>query len=175
MMGLIFTLAGIAVFYFLVYRKWDYKNKFTFKTISIYLLLGVTVLSLWIVIGTVADVAEDEQYKMLEHRLSEAEDKARRGDYNWMADSMYLNMDYEEEFEYLWERLTMYSACNRYLIFDAASRAELGEAFEKKAQEYETLLRKTASSPLYEKNVSYGMEFLNKAGLLKTNDPEVLQ
>lgn len=165
MTGVIFMLAGIAAFYLLVYRKWNYSNKFTFKTISVYLLLGVTVIMLWAAVVTVSGVAENEQYKMLERRLTTAEDTARRRDYNWLIDFLRIDKDYEEEFEYLWERVTMYSACNRYLIFEAADRAELGEAYGKKAQEYEELLRKIGENPSYEENVPYGKAFMEKAGL----------
>lgn len=165
MTGVVFVLAGIAAFYFWVYRNWNYKNKFTFKTICVYLLLGVTVLMLWAAVDTVIEVAEDEQYRMLERRLSSVKDTARDEDYNWLADYLQGDSDYEEEFEYLWERLTMYSSCNRYLVFRAAAQAGLGEAFEEKAQEYEMLLREIGENPSYEENVPYGRAFLEKAGL----------
>lgn len=165
MTGVIFMLAGVVAFYLLVYRKWDYKNKFTFKTISVYLLLGVTVIMLWASVITVSEVAENEQYKMQERRLATAENTARRRDYNWLIDFLRADKDYEEEFEYLWERVTMYSACNRYLIFEAADRAGLGETYGKKAQEYEELLRETGGNPLHEENVPYGKAFMEKAGL----------
>ena len=165
MTGVIFMLAGIAAFYLLVYRRWNYSNKFTFKTISVYLLLGVTAIMLWAAVITVSEVAENEQYKMPERRLATAEDTARRRDYIWLIDFLRIDKDYEEEFEYLWERVTMYSACNRYLIFEAADRAGLGETYGKKAQEYEELLRETGGDPLYEENVPYRKAFMEKAGL----------
>ena len=165
MTGVIFMLAGIAAFYLLVYRKWNYSNQFTFKTISFYLLLGVTAIMLWAAVNTVSEVAENEQYKMPERRLATAEDTARRRDYIWLIDFLRIDKDYEEEFEYLWERVTMYSACNRYLIFEAADRAGLGETYGKRAQEYEELLREIGGNPLYEENIPYGKAFMEKAGL----------
>ena len=160
MMIFSFTLAGIAAFYVLVYRHWKYKDKFTFKTISIYILAAATVLNLWGVIVQVADVADSERMKTLAYRLSRVEEISDRGEYVWLADDLGSDMDYEEEFEYLWERVSMYSACNRYLVFDAAAKAGLGEEYKQRADEYKELLFTIGENPEYSENIPYGKGFL---------------
>lgn len=171
MTGFILFLAGITAFYLLVYKKWELKRKFTFKVVSVHLLLGVTLLMIFATVSTITQVAENEQYRMLENRLARAEDTARRRDYYWMADNLQMDMDYEEEFEYLWERLMMYNACNRYLIFNAADQRGLGEAYGEKARDYEQLLREIAENPSYEVNVPYGKEFYRQKEVEKKAFP----
>lgn len=74
---------------------------------------------------------------MLVSRLERAEGTAWRGDYGWLADYMNLDKDYEKDFEYLWERLYMYTGSRRCIIFDAARDAGLGEVYDRKAAEWE--------------------------------------
>lgn len=57
-------------------RRWDYKKKFTCKTVLIYLSLVCTVFWAWFTVVTVVDVVETEQYKMLASRLERAEGNA---------------------------------------------------------------------------------------------------
>ena len=165
MIGLIIFIALVAIFYFHVYRKWDYKKKFTCKTVLIYLSLMCTVLWASFLITTIADVVESEQDKMLVSRLERAQGSAWRGDYGWLADHMDLDGDYEEEFEYLWERLYMYNASRRYIIFQASSKAGLGEEYDEYAAMWEERLLKVCMQPEYEENIPYGQMFLEQAGI----------
>ncbi len=165
MIGLIIFIALVAMFYFHIYRKWDYKKKFTCKTIFIYFSLVCTVFWASFLIKTIADVVESEQYKMLASRLERAQGCAWRGDYGWLADHMDLDRSYEDEFEYLWERLYMYNSSKRYIIFHAASEAGLGEAYDMHAEKWEERLMKICSQPEYEENISYGKAFLEQVGI----------
>lgn len=165
MMGIIIFIALVAAFYSYKYRKWDYKKKFTCKTVLIYFSLVCTAFWAWYTVVTVVDVVDSEQRKMLASRLERAEGSAWRGDYGWMADHMDLDQDYEEEFEYLWERLYMYTGSRRCIIFDAARDAGLGEAYEQKAAEWEEKLLKVCRAPKYEENIPYAEAFLKMAGI----------
>jgi hypothetical protein len=159
------TLA--AAFYVYIYRKWDYKKKFVFKTVLVYLSLACTIIWISALITTIVDVVEQEQDRMLESRLERAEGTAWRGDYGWMADHMDMDQDYEPEFEHLWERLYMYNGSKRYIIFRAASEAGLGEAYEQRAAEWEERLLKVCTCPEYEENIPYGKAFLEQAEIVQ--------
>lgn len=167
MMGIILFIALAAAFYFFVYRKWNYKRKFTCKTVLIYISLAITVFWGWYTVTVIADVVETEQRRMLVSRLERAEGSAWRGDYGWLADHMDLDGSFEEEFEYLWERLYMYTGSRRYMIFRAADKAGLGEAYSKKASEWEEKLLKVCYAPEYEENIPYAQAFLEQADLVK--------
>lgn len=165
MIGIIFFIALVTAFYFGIYKKWDYKKKFTCKTIFIYFSLVCAVLWASFLVKTIADVVESEQYKMLASRLERAQGCAWRGDYGWLADHMDLDRSYEDEFEYLWERLYMYDGSKRYTIFHAASKAGLGEEYDNRAAMWKERLEEVCLQPEYEENISYGKAFLEQAGI----------
>lgn len=165
MMVFIIFIALAAAFYFHIYKKWNYKKKFTFKSILIYLSVICTVLYASFTIQTIVDVVESEQYKMLESRMERAVGSALRGEYDLLADHMDLYQDYEAEFEYLWERLYMYNGSRRYIIFRAASEAGLGEAYTERAEEWKEKLLSVCGSPEYEENIPYAKAFLEQAGI----------
>lgn len=165
MMGLVLFLVAVAAFYIYIYRPWSYMKKFTFKVVGIYLLLGVTALMVYAAVWTVSEVRETEQEKMLSSRLSRAQNAEQRGDYAGLANNLSWDKDYEEEFAYLWERLMMYTGSDRYLIFEAAADAGLGEVYEERAVFYKELLHNLCTNPKYDSNIPYGKYYLEKAGL----------
>ena len=166
MIGVLIFIALVVTFYFNVYRRWNYKQKFTCKTIMIYLSLICTIFWGWYTIDTIVAVVETEQRNMLESRLERAERTVRNDDWSWFADHMDLDRNYEKEFEYLWERLYMYTASGRYRIFNAASKANLGEKYDDKAVFWQEKLLEICKEPVYEENISYGRAFLEQTGLV---------
>lgn len=167
MIGFIIFIVLVAAFYFYIYRKWDYKKKFTFKAVMIYLSFGSALLWGWFAITTIADVVENEQDKMLVSRLEAAESSTWSGDYDQLVDTMDLYMDYEQDFEHMWERVYMYTGCRRYQIFHGASQAGLGKAYDEKAAEWKEKLLQVCEQPVYEENIPYAEAFLKQAGLLE--------
>lgn len=165
MIGFLVVIAAMAAFYIYIYRHWDYKKKFTFKSVMIYVSLGILVLMVWILIGFVKEAAEEERYNMLESRLDRVRDLEGYADYSRLQDTMILYGDYEPEFEYAWERVEMYANYNQYLIFARAAEAGLGEGYETMAEKYKEALLSLCLEPDYPKNIPYGEDFLKRAGL----------
>lgn len=161
---LLFLAAAALAFYQGVYRKFDYNARIVCKAIIIYLGLGVTVLSIMLVVVAVQSVAEEMQYNQLPSRLESIEYSAAGNDYGWMADFMEIDMDYEEEFECYWERAVMHESMIRYRIYGAAAEAGLGEEFDAKAEKYAKWMEEYCEEPTYAQNVPYGEYFMELAG-----------
>lgn len=163
---LFLIVAALIAFYVYVYRTWDYKKKFNCKMALIYVSLGLFLLCLVIAVQTVGIVYEEEQSKTLAARTDRIQYEINRGDYSDLASSMQYDADYEPEFEYLWERLSMYECCNRYLIFTKAKERLPAEGYEEKAGEYKEMLSALCENPKYAENKAYGEYYLRQAGLL---------
>ncbi len=164
---LIFAVVAALAFYTALYRKFDYNAKIVCKAIIIYLGLGITALSIMLVIVGVKAVAEQERDKQLPSRLKSIEYYAAGNDYVWMVDFMEMDMDYEEEFECYWERAIMHEMMLRYRIYQAAAEAELGEEFDAEAVKYEQLMRKYCEEPIYAQNIPYGEYFMELSGYIE--------
>lgn len=174
MMFFICLLTGIFWFYSRVYVRWEYRKKFTFKLVLFYGQLVIVALNVWALVVQVEGVADDERYRTLAGRLQRAEFQADRGEYAELSTELSRNMDYEEEFDYLWERTMLYAAGNRYLIYQAAVEAGMGEAYVKKAEQYRELLLEKGNKTAYQENEFYGAYFLKKVGLFEEiKEPEV--
>lgn len=76
----------------------------------------------------------------------------------------YCGRDYEEEFEPLWERVTMYENCKWYRVFSAADEAGLGEVYTRKAEYFEKIMTEVCEDPTYPENQAYGGYFLELSG-----------
>lgn len=166
MIGLLLVAVACIAFYIYIYKNWDYKKKFVFKTIMIYLSLGILLLMVWLVVVFVKDAAEEEKADMIETRMERIRYLEGCADYFQMQDALKLYDDYEPEFEYAWERVQMYANCNRYLIFAAAEEAGLGEEYHLMAEKYKEALLSLGLYPDYQQNLPYGEYFLKRAGLL---------
>lgn len=167
MIGFLVVIAAIAAFYIYIYRHWDYKKKFNFKSVMIYISLGILVLMIELVISFVMEAAEEEEYNMLETRLDRIRAEEGYADYSRMQDTMVLYGDYETEFEYAWERVEMYANYNRYLIFREAAEKGLGEEYAAMAAKYREALLTLCLDPDYPENIPYGEDFLKRAGLFE--------
>lgn len=165
MTGLLACVVAAVVFYLFVYRYWDYKKKFTCKSVLIYLSLGVFVLVLISAIVTVGMVYENEQDKTLAKRMDRVQYHISRGDYSDLAGNMAYEADYEPEFEYVWERLEMYETCSRYLVFSVAAQNTGEPGYADMAAEYEKELIALCSHPEYAENADYGEYYLRRAGI----------
>ena len=166
MMGLLIFAAFVFGFYHFFYQKWNYIAKFTFKTVMIYVTMGVTVLMIFAVIGMAKDAVEARNEDTPEYRLRKVQAAEGDEDLKQLADLMVLYEDYEPEFEYAWERVTMSEVFNRYILFLSAKEAGLGETYESMEAYYRTELIKLCQSPVYEENKPYAQDFLKRAGLL---------
>lgn len=78
--------------------------------------------------------------------------------------------NYEEEFEYVWERLCMYDTCQRYHLFSTAMEragAEGNEGerrlYEERAQESAQKLKELCKTPAYEQNRPYAELYWEEA------------
>lgn len=142
-----------------------YNQKFLCKAVLIYLGLGSTVLMLFGAIAAVGGMIGARQEHMLPSRLKYAEYDIEHGDYTDAANYMALNNCYEEEFEYIWERVSMYESCLRYRFFAAADEKGMGNEYTQKANEYKAMLSDLCESPTYSQNIPYGEYFLEQAGL----------
>lgn len=169
MIGFLIVIAAIAAFYIYIYRHWDYKKKFNFKSVMIYISLGLLVLMIELVISFVMEAAEEERYNMLESRLDRVQYLEAYADYSQMQDTMVVYGDYEPEFEYAWERVEMYANYNRYLIFREAAENGLGEEHVAMAEKYREALLALSLEPDYPENIPYGEDFLKRAGLFEEN------
>lgn len=167
MMGFLLLLMAPAAFYIFIYRHWDCGKKITFLSVVVYLLFGITLLTVSVTAWAVRDVRETEQMKMFAYRLQEAQDDEHWGYYDRMASELEREMNYEAEFEYLWERLIMYTGSNRYRIFAKAAEAGLGDAYEERALFYKELLESMCPDTEYESNILYGEYYLKRAGLME--------
>jgi hypothetical protein len=166
MIAVIFVIVGMIAFFLRIYSNWNYKQKFTFKSVCIYISLGVLLLMICSAFYTVGLVYENEQDRMLPSRLSSIRYTADRGEYMWLAEYMDYDKDYEPEFEYLWERLEMHDCCYAYLIYHtAAGRFPDNQKFAEQEQKYREKLISLCNSPCYQENAPYGEYFLNRAGL----------
>lgn len=165
MIVIFLILAATLAFYGYVYSHWNYRKKYTFKTVMIYVSLGMLVLNAGMLISYIRDAAEEEKYYMLQSRLNRVMTQEGEADYVSMQDTMMLYYDYEPEFEYAWERLEMYAVYNRYRIFQKAAKEELGELYAQKAEDYKEALLVSCSEPDYTVNIRYGEDFLKRAKL----------
>ena len=83
--------------------------------------------------------------------------------YHSLASSMMRNQDYEDAFEYLWERCVMNQYMFRYRVYQAAVDRGLTE-YEEQAEHYGNLTRKYCENPVYPENIPYAKHFLKRAG-----------
>ena len=165
-------LVGLGIvcfaFYQAVYRGWSFKGKLIFKIVLFCLTIFVTVLMVILLIWTIAGVFEEEKDKSLASRLTMVERDVADGSYTDMAFWMNLDMDYEPEFDYMWERLQMYASYNRYVVFKAAEEREaVAGEFAGKAEYYKNEFIRLCENPTCSENEEFGEYYLEQKGLAK--------
>lgn len=156
-----------AAFYVYIYRGWSFKGKLIFKSILLGITLFCTVLMVILLIWSVGNAFAAEKDKTLATRLETVEHGMSAGKYTDMAFWLNIDMDYEPEFDYMWERLQMYASYNQYLIFSAAEeRDALADEFWGKAEYYKSEFIKLCQNPDCEENEDFGEYYLEQKGLL---------
>lgn len=150
-------------FYYFFYRRMGYQSRLVFKSV----LLGVTLLgtaaSVFAFVWSIRESFGLEQDKTLAGRLSHVEYCANAAQYTDMAFWLNNDMDYEPEFDRMWERLQMYACRNRYLIYAAAEEREsCGGEFAGKAESWRQELIRLCTQPECPENEAFGMSFLQK-------------
>lgn len=156
-----------AAFYIYIYRGWSFKGKIIFKSILLGITLFCTVLMVILLIWSIGGTFASEKDKTLATRLNTVERDVNNGMYTDMAFWLDIDMDYEPEFDYLWERLQMYASYNQYVIFAAAQeREELADEFVGKAEYYKNEFIKLCQNPACAENEEFGEFYLEQTGLL---------
>lgn len=155
-----------AAFYMYIYRGWSFKGKMVFKIILLGITLFCTVLMVILLIWSIGGTFASEKDKTLASRLNTVERDSNSGMYTDMAFWLDIDMDYEPEFDYMWERLQIYASYNQYVIFSAAEeREELAEAFAGKAEYYKGEFIRLCQNPLCAENEEFGKYYLEQKGL----------
>jgi len=153
-------------FYRAVYKGWSFKGKLIFKIVLLCLTVFFTVLMVIMVIWSVKGAFEEEKDKSLANRLMMTEREAADGSYTDMAFWLNNDMDYEPEFDYMWERLQMYASYNRYVVFSAAEeRDALAGEFAGKAEYYKNEFIRLCENPVCPENEEFGKYYLKQKGL----------
>ncbi len=164
----IILLILIAMFYFNIYLKWEYKKKLTFKLVFTYLTSAVLILQFIILFGIIFKIYEEEKDRTLAERAARVELYLNRGDYSALAGHMELNGNYEPEFEYIWERMEIYECSHRYLVFASAEKNGRNDnAYAEYTLKYKNMLLSLCQDPDYQENTRYGEYCLKQAGLEK--------
>ena len=165
---IIILLIGIAMFYFNIYVKWEYKKKLTFKLVFTYLTSAVLILQLIILCGIIFKIFAEEKDRTAGERYARAESYVNRGDYGTLAGVMEQNGNYEPEFEYIWERMEIYECSHRYLVFAAAEENGRNDSeYAEYTLKYKNMLLSLCKAPDYKENVKYGEYCLKQVGLEK--------
>lgn len=141
----------------------DYYKRLTVKAVLLYFALAFTVLMVSFTVFSVTETIEKEQDKMLPERLEFVRYTADKNDYGWLVDYMVGDQDYEEEFEYIWERAIMHECSIRYRIYVAAESEGLGGEYAELAAEYEAKMKEYCGNPEYPQNEPYGQYFMELA------------
>lgn len=156
LIGLIF------IFYLFIYREWSYKGKLAFKIVLTYITLSITVLMMILLVWSVGSAFSVEKEKTLASRLDSTSYPFTNGYYADLAYRLNNDMDYEPEFEHMWERLRIYASYNQYLVYAAANKQELlSGTYEAEEEYYKNLFIELCKDPDYAENKDFGEYYLN--------------
>lgn len=159
-MGFLVFLALIIAFYFYVARNWKDETKRNVKIAVCVISLLCTVFLLMICGEAAKDLYENEKDRALSGRMDVVTYELRRGDYLGAVQSMQVWNDYEDAFEYVWERCEMYMTRNFCALYREA--AKNNPAYEKQAAEWEQMLKEICENPAFPaQNARYGEYFQN--------------
>lgn len=122
-MGFLFFLficAGL----FWVFWKWleqqSYIKRLTAKIILVYITGFVAVVMVLGLIAAIGGVFTSTNEGSLAYRQTEVAKYMEEGDYYYAEMTMRLGDDFEECFDYAWERVAMYREYNQLALFHAA-------------------------------------------------------
>ena len=141
----ILAIIGIVTGLCLKIHSLNFMNKLVVKIVLVYLMLGWVFLCVCLVVFSARELYESGYDGTREERLRQAEQSLEEGRIDRAMTDMLYDKSFEEEFDYAWERGTMYQLYNRYLLFSQA--AEKDCAYAEEAQSYrERLLQVCAES-----------------------------
>lgn len=154
------------LFYKKFYTKWSYYGKFIFKAVLLCLTAVPLMVMLVGAITMIPDVYEGEKDKQVPARLESMEGTMNDGRYYEVADRMELFRNYEEEFDYVWERLQMYACYNHYVMYERAlEREPENKAYAEELEQYKTRLYELCRNPEFAENDLYAEHYIEEAGL----------
>ncbi len=154
-----------------IYFFWDRRRKkpgssIVRKTVWCVVLILCTLISISAVKVSVEEIKDNYEMESKAGRLQRASRERQRGDYGYLAETLTLYCDYEEEFEPDWEGASMYRYRWMYTMFRKASeRMPEDEAMLVRTKEYEQKLLNICEYPSYEENREYGQYLLKTGGL----------
>ncbi len=141
----ILAILAIAAGLWMKIHSLDFMNKLAVKIVLVYLVLGWVFLCAWLVVFSAQELYESGYGSTREERLRQVEQSLAEGRIDQAMTDMLYDKSFEEEFDYAWERGTMYQLYNRYLLFSQA--ADTDGAYAEEAQSYrERLLQVCADS-----------------------------
>ena len=158
MTGIIIFLIIAVCFYGYIYRNWKNKTKRTFKIVICVISLSFTVMLVFLNVASAGDLYENERARSLSGRMDAVLYDLSKNDYKYTIFNLQYDHDYEEEFEYIWERCEMYMARNRYELYRVA--AENDTSYQEKADPWREKLYDLCNNPDYSENRQYGSYFL---------------
>ena len=157
----------VVIYFFWDRRKKNPGSSVVRKTVWCVVLVLCTLISISAVKVSVEEITDNYEMESKAGRLQRASRERQIGDYGYLAETLTLYRDYEEEFEPDWEGASMYRYRWMYTMFRKASERMPGdEAMLARTKEYEQKLLDICENPTYEENREYG-QYLLKAGGLK--------
>lgn len=131
----------------------DFMKKLAAKIVLVYLMLGWLALCIWAVYFSVQEVYEGGYDRTMVERLNRAEQNLSGGRFDSAMSEMFYDKSYEEEFDYAWERGTMYQLYNRYQLFSRAAWADA--AYAREAESYRQRLLQVCQDSTCPENALY--------------------
>lgn len=165
MKTLLVLTAGIAAFYFFLYRGFTDSQKLNFKIVLVYVSGVCLLLAVLMMVFSVKEASEYEKERTVAARMQNVQHILSRGEFSSLASQMQYSASYEADFEYVWERLEMYECCNCYLMYAQAAQNTQDAAYEKAAEEYRQKLLLLCGDPEYTENRDHGAYYLECAGM----------
>lgn len=165
MTALLVIAAGIAAFYFYIYRGFTDSQKLNFKIVAVYVSALLLLLSVSMAFFSVKLAYENEQAGTVAMRMKNVQFYLSRGEFSSLAVNMRDTKSYEADFEYVWERLEMYECCNRYLVYEQAAQNTGKAEYAEAAAKYRDQLLSLCRNAEYPENNDYGAYYLRRAGI----------
>lgn len=165
MTALLVIAAGLAAFYFFIYRGFTDSQRLNFKLVAVYVSALLLLASIGMAVFSVKLAYENEQARTVAARMKLVQSYLSEGEFASLAETMQYSESYEADFEYVWERLEMYECCNRYLVYERAAQ-NTGEAeYVQAAAEYREQLLALCGNTEYPENNDYALYYLQRAGI----------
>ncbi|MBQ9142980.1 MAG: hypothetical protein IJX63_14500 [Lachnospiraceae bacterium] len=140
------------------YKKMTFMKRLAVKIVGVYVAVGFLILMGSFFLYCVGEVYIEGKESNLNYRLQQVEEDLNAGEYGFAEFDLSYGKCYEKEFDYAWERLTVYQVYNRYAICKNALMAleneDSGHVQEVEAQmaEYKAVLKELLEKSTEQKN-----------------------